>query len=352
MKLIHVFVAFRVGLPEVNTSEVMLGARRFATPGSGAGCATSAAMVSNRTPALALVALVLFLGVLAAPLRAQACSVCGSDDPLMAVGDSAPTAGALRVSLAFSWLSATARSDDDPLVSEAISRATLAPTVVYSPLSRLNLAFSLPFLRNRYRATGGSDEIALTLTGLSDAELGLRYFAWQHVDFAARRRQEFAISAGSALPSGKNSSAVDGERLDEHAQLGRGAFGPHLGVLYALHQDPFHFSADATLRAYTENHYGYRYGEAALWNAVGQWAVAERFAFGLGLSGRYAVRDRQSGETQANTGGFVVQAVPGLAFGITSKLWLKARAELPFVRQLFGEQTLGATYRASLEWAP
>lgn len=278
--------------------------------------------------------------------------MCGSDDPLVAVGDSAPRAGALRLALAFSWLSASARSDDEPRVSESISRATLAPTIVYSPLSRMNLALSLPLLRNRYRATGGSDDIAVTLTGFGDAELGLRYFVWQSIDFAARRRQEFAFSSGSSVPSGTNGSAVDGERLDEHAQLGRGAFGPHLGVLYALHQDPFHLSADATLRAYTENHYDYRYGQAVLWNISAQWAVAERLGFGLGMSGRYALRDRKSGETQANTGGFVVQAVPSVSFGVTGKLWLKARLEQPLLRRLFGEQTLGATYRASLEWAP
>jgi len=308
-------------------------------------------MFSKRRPALALASLFL-LGALGAPRPAQGCSVCGSDDPLVAVGDSAPNAGALRFALAFSLVTATARSDDDPRVTEDITRAAATPTVVYSPVSRLNLALSLPLLRNRYRATGGDDDIAVTLTGLGDAEFGLRYFAWQSVDFAARRRQELAFSTGSSLATGKNSSAVAGERLDEHAQLGRGAFGPHLGVLYALHQEPWHFSADATLRAYTENHYGYRYGEAALWNASAQWAVGERAALELALSGRYAARDRQSGEVQTDTGGLVLQAVPGISCGITANLWLKARVELPFVRALFGEQTLGLTYLVSLQWTP
>jgi len=308
-------------------------------------------MISKRRSAQVLAAGFWFGGALCLPLRALACSVCGSDDPLVAVGDSAPNAGAWRLALAFSIVSATARSDDDPLVTEDIRRVTLTPTLVYSPLSRLNLALSFPLLRNRYRATGGDDDVAVTLTGLGDAELGLRYFVWESIDFAAQRRQELALSTGSSLPTGKNSSAVDGERLDEHAQLGRGAFGPHVGVLYALHRDPWHLSADATLRVHTENHYGYRYGEAALWNVSAQWAATERLAFELGLSGRYAVHDRQSGEVQQNTGGLVLQAVPGASFGITSSLWLKARVELPFLRNLFGEQTLGPTYLVALQWA-
>lgn len=309
-------------------------------------------MFLQRRTVRAFVYVPLFWGALCAARPALGCSVCGSDDPLVAVGDSAPNAGAFRLALAFSWVSATARSDDDPRVTEDISRATLTPTLVYSPLSRLNVAFALPLLRNRYRATGGDDDVAVTLTGLGDAELGLRYFIWQRIDFSARERQELALSTGSSLPTGKNGSAVAGERLDEHAQLGRGAFGPHVGVLYALHRDPWHLSTDATFRAYTRNQSGYRYAEAMLWNAAVQWAASERFACELGLSGRYAARDRQDDEIQRNTGGIVVQAVPGVAFGITSALWLKARIELPFVRDLFGEQTLGPTYLASLQWAP
>src|ERR1700742_1927854 len=151
-------------------------------------------MFSKRCSARALVVLFLFGGAFCAPQRARACSVCGSDDPLVAVGDSAPNAGALRVALAASVVSATARSDDDPRATEDITRATLVPTLVYSPLSRLNLALSLPILRNRFRESGGDDDVAVTLTGIGDAEIGLRYFVWQSVDFSARTRQELALS--------------------------------------------------------------------------------------------------------------------------------------------------------------
>jgi hypothetical protein len=283
---------------------------------------------------------------------AQACSVCGSDDPLVAVGDSSPNAGKLRLALSLSLVNASARSDDDPRVTEEVTRGTLTPTVVFSPLSRLNVALSVPVLRNRYQATGPEGQLAVTLTGVGDAELGLRYFAWHDVNFAARRRQEVAVSVGSSLPTGANDAAIDGERLDEHAQIGRGEFGPHIGALYALHRDPWHFTADASLRAYTTNHYGYRYGSAALWNATAEASLTERFALELGVTGRDAARDRQSAELQADTGGFVLQAVPGISLGLPAALWFRVRVELPFVTRLFGEQNLGPTFTASVQWAP
>ncbi|HEY3665476.1 MAG TPA: hypothetical protein VGL19_05725, partial [Polyangiaceae bacterium] len=83
---------------------------------------------------------VLFFGSAAALcllLRAApagACSVCGSDDPLVAVGDASPDAGAVRFALSLSAVTASARSDDEPTETEAVSRIALIPTVVYSPV--------------------------------------------------------------------------------------------------------------------------------------------------------------------------------------------------------------------------
>ncbi len=230
-------------------------------------------------------------------------------------------------------MTASARSDDDPQVTERLTRITLSPTVVYSPLDRLNLVLSVPLLRNRYNASGPDEQISATLWGPGDAELSARYFFWRAIDFAARSRQNLALSAGTSTPTGRNSATQDGARLDEHAQLGRGAFGPFLAALYAFHQDPWNFTVDATARTFTSNHYDYHYGSAALWNAALQFRVVEPFALHAGINGRYALRDRQQGEVQENTGGFVLQAVPGALFQITSSLWLQARVEIPFVKQ-------------------
>jgi hypothetical protein len=292
----------------------------------------------------------LWLAFLSKPVRA--CSVCGCDDPLVAVGDSSPNAGAVRLALSLSVVTASARSDDDPTVTETLTRTALIPTFVYSPLSRLNLVLSVPFLRNRYRAAGTDQQIAATLWGVGDAELSARYFLWSDLDLAARRRQRLAVSVGTSLPTGRNDTTQAGERLDEHAQLGRGELGPYVAVLYAFHQDPWNFTVDTTARTFTTNHYDYRYGSAALWNVAMQFRVVERVALDAGINGRYAERDRQSGEAQDNTGGFVLQAVPGASLQLADELWLKARVEVPFVKHLFGVQTLEPTYLALVQWTP
>jgi hypothetical protein len=292
------------------------------------------------------------LGLVARSHSARACSVCGCDDPLVAVGDSSPKVGALRLALSFSLVTATARSDDDPQVTEQLSRMTLSPTVVYSPVDRVNLVLSVPVLRNHYNASGPDTHISATLFGPGDAELSARYFLWRAVDFASRSRQNFAISAGTSTPTGRNSATQNGDRLDEHAQLGRGAFGPFAAAMYAFHRDPWNFTVDATARTFSNNHYDYHYGSAALWNAALQFRVLEPFALHAGINGRYALRDREEGEVQENTGGFVLQAVPGALLQIADSLWLQARVEIPFVKHLFGVQTLGPTYFAVVQWSP
>jgi hypothetical protein len=283
---------------------------------------------------------------------AHACSVCGSDDPLVAAGDSSPNVGVVRLALSFSLVSASARSDDDPSATERISRTTLSPTLVYSPIARLNVLLSVPLLYNRYSARGPNEQVSATLAGLGDVELGVRYFAWVGLNFEARRRQNLAVSAGTSLPTGGNDvSRENGERLDEHAQIGRGEFGPYVGALYAFHEDPWNFTIDGVVREFSTNHYRYRYGAAALWNVALQIRVAEPLALYAGIAGRYAARDRQAGEVQENTGGFVVQAVPGALLQLAGNLWLQARIEVPFATHLFGTQTLGPTYLAALQWA-
>jgi len=78
--------------------------------------------------------------------------------------------------------------------------------------------------------------------------------------------------------------------------------------------------------------------------------VVEPFALQIGIDGRYAGRDRSQGVLQENTGGLVVSAVPGLAWNVVGRVWLLAQVQVPFVTHLFGEQTVGVTATASLQY--
>jgi len=105
-----------------------------------------------------------------------------------------------------------------------------------------------------------------------------------------------------------------------------------------------------TGRFRTTNSYQYKFGDAVLWSMQFRYRVVEPLAFLVGIDGRYAARDRSEGVLQENTGGLVVSAVPGLAWNFTRQLWLLAQVQVPFVTHLFGQQTVGVTATASIQF--
>lgn len=300
----------------------------------------------------ALVAAAIVVSALSVPSTALACSVCGCGDPLVVAGDAMPVSGNVRFALEAEYLSATAASDMDPAMSEDLVQQTLRPVVVVSLLNQLNLVAQVPVTRKVWSLTGGTTPEEATPLGLGDIDLGARWFAWQSADMGADRRQDLALTAGTSLPTGPD-NAVDeaGVRIDDHAQLGAGSWGPYLGALYAFHQDPWNVSLNASGRFHTTNGYGYQYGPALLWSARGQFRPWERLAFGLGLDGRFAWQDTMAGEVQTNTGGLVLAAVPGVGVNVAGNLWLHAAVQIPFYTALFGTQTVGPVFSAGLQYS-
>jgi hypothetical protein len=291
--------------------------------------------------------------VLLVPGLARACSVCGCGDPLVLAGDSMPVAGTFRFALEYEYLTATARSDDQLDRTESLTQMTLRPVVVYSPLRWMNLVLQVPLVRKDWALSGTAiaEPETVVPTGLGDVDLGARVFVWEATSIQAQRRQNLALTVGTSFPTGSDDkTTVDGERIDQHAQLGTGAWGPYVGALYAFHQDPWNFFLSVTGRFRTTNSYGYRFGDAVLWSAQLRFRVLQPLALQLGVDGRYAARDRSEGVLQENTGGLVVSAVPGLAWNIAGPIWLLAQVQVPFATHLFGEQTVGVTATASLQF--
>jgi hypothetical protein len=227
---------------------------------------------------------------------------------------------------------------------------TFRPEVVYSPLSRLNLVLQVPLVRKAWDlASPGGSEAAKPF-GLGDVEVGARYFLIQHTDLAAQSRQELALSAGSSFPTGGVDAMADGERIDDHAQLGTGGFGPYLGALYAFHRDPWNVTASLSGRVRTTNGYGYRYGNALLWSVSGLYRPWERIGLELGIDGRYAARDQMDGEAQVNTGGTVLALTPGARFNVAGNLWLNGKVQVPVFTHLFGVQSVGPTFTIGAQY--
>ncbi|MGZ6059154.1 MAG: hypothetical protein ACXWLP_06820 [Myxococcaceae bacterium] len=298
--------------------------------------------------ALLLVALAPML----APGMARACSVCGCGDPLVLAGDSMPVAGTWRFALDFEVLSATALSDDQPDRTESLTQLTLRPVVVFSPVDRLNLVLQVPLVRKDWSLSATPTEPAESATpfGLGDIDLGARIFLWESTRMASQARQSIALAGGTSIPTGADDLTVEGQRLDQHAQLGTGAWIPYVGLLYAFHRDPWNFLVSVTGKFPTTNSYGYRYGNAVVWSTTLRFRVVESFALALGVDGRQAQRDTSDGVAQQNTGGLVVTAVPGIAWNVAGPMWLLAQVQVPFATSLYGVQSVGLTGLASLQF--
>lgn len=291
-----------------------------------------------------ILSILIALSLAMVPAMPRACSVCGCGDPLQALGSVPPLLGGFRFTLQSDYLTATALSDDDPARTESLTQRSVNGTVMYGPSSSLSLIAVVPVTQKDWALAGGGepDEHA-SPTGLGDVNLGARYYLMQRADGRTMRSQFLALTAGSTLPTGSNNEQVDGERIDQHAQLGTGAWGPYAGMTYVLRSDAWNVAANLTGSLHTTNSYGYRFGESLRWGVEGQRRLSTQFAVSVAGEGRYAARDVSEGEDQLNTGGTVLDVTPGVWWSPAPTVGLYARAQIPVITDLFGEQTVGTT---------
>jgi hypothetical protein len=290
------------------------------------------------------------LALPASPLRA--CSVCGCGDPLLAAGSSLPMAGQVRLALDAEYLYTTA-AGDAPGSTEHLAQETLRPVLVYSPGAALSLVLQAPVLRKDWWTDDPASQPQATAnTGLGDIDLGARWFFWQAVDLPARRSRTLALSLGSSMPTGDSELTVGGTLIDQHAQLGTGAWGPYAGLLYGYNAAAWGASVNAAYRYRGTNWQGYQFGQALTFGAGGHWRVLEGLALTLSLDGRYAGYDQDWSAGQANpdTGGTVLDLTPGFGWQLSDGLGLNGRVQVPVYTALFGTQLVTPTVDLSLQY--
>src|SRR5216684_2782406 len=282
---------------------------------------------------------------------AQACSVCQCGEPLASIGQTKLNAGQVQLAMEYEVLSARARSDSDPTFVETLTQMTLRPIFAFSPWDNFIAIVQIPLVdKNWAEATPGFDPNRTRPKGLGDVDLSARLFILNRAHLARRSRESLALSAGTSLPTGANAAQANGDRIDEHAQLGTGALAPYAGVLYSLSKDPWSFFTSVSGKLPLRNDYAYRYGPALLWSARVEHQLGDRLSLGVGLDGRYAARDEHERTLQQNTGGLVLAAAPLVRVRLWDDLWLNGRAQLPFVTHLFGDQSVGATFTATVQY--
>jgi hypothetical protein len=300
--------------------------------------------------------------ILATASPAWACSVCGCGDPLLASSDPAAINGGLRLQLDTEYLRIDAGTDGQPGFTDQLTQWSYRLNVVYRPLEELSLTATVPLVDKSIRTVGdGTNVSASALTGFGDIEVAARYALWTKVNFGARRVQEFAVSGGSALPTGNhNAKDTDGNLIDPHGQLGTGGWGPFAGIHYRFEQGDWMSFASLSYRIRTEATYfdgsKYKFGDAALWSIHEQYRPTQRVALDLGLDGRYASADRAvdaDGTVMSqveNTGGTVLSLAPGIYVKALGELWLFARSQVPVYKHLFGEQDVKPSFTMGVQY--
>ena len=312
--------------------------------------------VSTRKRSSALVgALVAVAGCLALAPRADACSICGCGDPLLATSDPAAINGTLRLQLDTEYLRVDAGTDNAPGFTDQLTQWSYRLNAVYRPIKNLSLMATLPVLdKSIHTVGGGTNTTASHLTGLGDAELGARYALWHATNMGMGRVQEFALAGGLMAPTGKSDAKAtepatgEATLVDPHGQLGTGGWGPFLGLHYRIEQVQWLGFADFSYRKRTTGAYfdgsKYKFGDALLWSVHGQYRPLATLAVDLGIDGRYARVDKatEAGEDSSasvdNTGGLVLSAAPGIYFNAVGSFWLFARGQIPVYKNLVGEQ--------------
>jgi hypothetical protein len=303
---------------------------------------------------------------LATSTPAQACSVCGCGDPLLAASDPAAITGRLRLQIDTEYLRVDAGNDAIPGATDKLTQWSYRFNLAYRPFEALSLTATVPLVSKTIRTVGaGTDVTASDLTGLGDVELAARYSVWRSVDLKEARVHELAITGGSIIPTGTyNARDSDGALIDPHGQLGTGGWGPFLGLNYRFEQvtsfgeiDAF---ANVSGRRRTEaTHFDstkYKFGDALLWSVHGQYRPMRRLALDLGIDGRYAKADKATDadgtveDAVVNTGGTLMSVAPGVYFNAVGNLWLFIRGQIPFYKHLFGEQDIPASFTTGVQF--
>jgi hypothetical protein len=264
---------------------------------------------TGRTVALAAATL---LAVSASP--ALACSVCGCGDPLVGVGQVAGPAGQFGLELDGQYLYQKA-GGEAPGTLDILDQWSVLLTASYTPIANLNLVVTLPWVWKdmQMEMADGARMSSSNLNGFGDMQVGARWFFWEHLDLGNSIRHTLSVSASTFIPTGNNSAVdADGIRVDEHGQIGTGGWGPNAGLFYRMQGDVWSAYAGVWGLYRTVNSYGYRFGAAAMWTAVGQYQPLQWLAVALGVDGRFAGYDQQDGLDVDSTGGLVLAAVPAV----------------------------------------
>lgn len=279
--------------------------------------------------------IIIVVAALAGAKPARACSTCMCGDPtLTSMGLEKPYADRMRFSLVNSFRSETAGSVDQNRIKTRENRVTLNGS--YSFDTRTTVAAYVPVVWKDSRARNGATE---EVFGLGDAHLQARFLIVDPRHGSGDHL--FGVIAGTMLPTGPVRDGSSGEPLS--VQTGTGAWLGEGGLWYAGFAFPWSAYASATAQLPLAHREHLRPGVAVLTNAGTQYQITAAWAVQGSVESRWAARNEEFGEADANSGGWITFLSPRILYSPKQDVLLQAGAQFPVLEKKSGFHEEGIT---------
>ena len=289
-----------------------------------------------------------------APAAVRACSICRCGDPTFnALGSNIYSDGQLHFALDWDRFNKSQLTEEDGETGtdrEVENRVTA--TVSYSIAERVVLVARVPWSFRRLTTTLPDETTEVETNGLSDPEVYALVRLWSSTFGPGMGRRTWLSAVGGVKTSwGRNDVRDNGERVDEHAQPGTGSTDL-FGGLSAIHIFDDHSSlfASAQYRGTGRNKFGYKYGNIAMVNVAYERKLTETLDGVVELNYRHSKRDEVdfTHELDPNTGGGILYVTPRLVFAVAPKVVLRAAAQIPVAKSLYGVQSEKTNFNAGV----
>lgn len=227
----------------------------------------------------------------------------------------------------------------DPLEREIT--ATVFPVVIpYNPTTDLLVGVKIPTINVNLKATGSTRESF----GLGDIEIFAKYLLFQ-IDGLG---ETFRVAGKGSVKLATGSTTIVPPLGSGTVDYSVGAVAAWIGLKYGVYGDVFYSfngSSDELSRGNSLTYnaaFGYR-----LIPAVYETYPTQVVNLYLELNGKYATRDRLSGQEAQDSGGNEVFVSPGIQYIPSRILLIESSVQLPILNSLNGTQ-VGTDFVANL----
>lgn len=272
-----------------------------------------------------------------AAASANACSVCiahALGSAIHSIGAQTLHKGGTVVGISFTTFNKS-QDGEEPDTTESHRQSEYDIRFLHGLNEQWMLRADVPYIFKRLSMT---DEEPTDTKGLGDITLGATYQVKPRVG----DKVLFAATFDLKLPTGANNlKDGDGERLEEHSQIGTGSTDFSIGVLATseLKSGNLVFGG-LRARFNGENGEGYRYGNVLFYNLGYSHKLSEKGSIVFELNGRIASKDKpEGGGSDENSGGHFGYLSLSYRQSYGKDLGFVGTYQIPVIRSLNGSQS-------------